>query len=78
VLFWAYDGWVNVTYIAGEVKNSQRNIPIAIILGTASVMLLYLLLNMSFLRVMSAADYAALDAQGRPNSRGANGCQGIG
>jgi basic amino acid/polyamine antiporter, APA family len=62
--FWAYDGWVNVTYIAGEVKNPQRNIPIAIILGTASVMLLYLLLNMSFLRVMSAADYAALDAQG--------------
>lgn len=35
--FWAYDGWNNITYAAGEVKNSQRNIPLALIIGTIVV-----------------------------------------
>ena len=38
--FWAYDGWSNISFIAGEIKNPKRKIPIAIINGVASAMLL--------------------------------------
>src|SRR5437867_3318065 len=40
--FWAYDGWNKITYIAGEVKNPQRNIPRSLFLGMAFVTVLYL------------------------------------
>jgi len=50
--FWAYDGWNNITYIAGEVKNSQRNIPIALIVGTIIIIAVYLLINLAYLYIL--------------------------
>lgn len=50
--FWAYDGWINITYIGGELKNPKRNIPLSIITGTAFVMLIYFLVNFAYLRVL--------------------------
>ena len=44
--FWAYDGWNNITYIAGEVKNSQRNIPLALTIGALIILGIYLLINL--------------------------------
>src|SRR6202521_5329953 len=32
-VFWAYDGWVYITWVAGEVKESRRNVPLAMVLG---------------------------------------------
>lgn len=51
--FWAYDGWSNVTFITGELKNPKRNIPIAIISGVAIAMLLYVLVNLAYMNVLS-------------------------
>ncbi|MEN9598013.1 MAG: hypothetical protein RL596_324 [Bacteroidota bacterium] len=51
-LYWviyAYTGWNAATYIAGEIKNPQKNLPIALFAGTALVTMLYLLLNHAFL-----------------------------
>src|ERR1035437_774048 len=41
-VFWAYDGWVYVTWVAGEVKNPRRNIPLAMVLGVLAVGAIYL------------------------------------
>lgn len=47
------DAWNNVTFIAGEVKNPQRNLPLALGLGTAIVIGLYLLANVAYLNALS-------------------------
>lgn len=50
--FWAYDGWVNVTYVAGEVKEPQRLIPRALFIGTTIVIIVYVLTNLAYLYVL--------------------------
>lgn len=46
------DAWNNVTFIAGEVKNPQRNLPLALALGTGAVILLYVLANVVYICVL--------------------------
>ncbi len=43
------DAWANVTFAASEVKNPRRNLPLALVLGTGMVLLLYLLTNVAYL-----------------------------
>ncbi len=62
--FWAYDGWINLSYIGGEVKNPKKNIPIAIIGGTAIVMFIYVLLNYVYLQVMPVPGFIEMQAEG--------------
>lgn len=62
--FWAYDGWVNLAYMGGEVKNPKRNIPIAIIGGTAAVMLVYVLVNIVYLRVLPVETFVEINSAG--------------
>jgi basic amino acid/polyamine antiporter, APA family len=50
--FWAYDGWNNVTFVAGEVKDPKRNVPLALTYGTLIVILVYALINIAFLYVL--------------------------
>jgi APA family basic amino acid/polyamine antiporter len=50
--FWAYDGWNNVTYIAGEVRRPQRTIPRALILGMTIIIVVYLLINLAYCYVL--------------------------
>src|SRR5579862_8793149 len=40
---WAYDGWNNLSMVAGEVKDAQRNVPRALILGSLVVLMVYVL-----------------------------------
>jgi basic amino acid/polyamine antiporter, APA family len=49
---WAYDGWGDLSYVAGEVKDPQRNLPRALIGGTLAVMVVYLLANLAYLAVL--------------------------
>jgi APA family basic amino acid/polyamine antiporter len=58
---WAYDGWNNLTMVAGEVKNPQRNLPLALILGTGLVVAIYLLTNAAYFHILAPADVAASD-----------------
>ncbi|HWQ56841.1 MAG TPA: amino acid permease [Bryobacteraceae bacterium] len=55
---WAYDGWNNVTMVAAEVREPQRNLPRALIWGTAAVMAIYLLANAAYFSVLSAGEVA--------------------
>ncbi len=50
--FWAYDGWNNITYVAGEVKKPKRNIPLALSIGTIIVILVYLLINLAYFYIL--------------------------
>ncbi len=50
--FWAYDGWNTITFIAGEVKQPQRNIPRGVIVGMLIVAALYLLMNFAYSYVL--------------------------
>jgi APA family basic amino acid/polyamine antiporter len=50
--FWAYDGWNKITYIAGEVKEPQRNIPRGLILGMLIVTAIYMLMNLAYSYVL--------------------------
>ena len=55
---WAYDGWNNVSMVAGEVKNPENNLPRSLIWGTAAVMAIYLLANAAYFYVLPAEDIA--------------------
>jgi basic amino acid/polyamine antiporter, APA family len=50
--FWAYDGWNKLTYIAGEVKQPQRNIPLGLLWGMLVVTGIYLLMNVAYAYVL--------------------------
>lgn len=56
---WAYDGWNNVSMVASEVRNPQRNLPLALVWGTAAVIGIYLLANAAYFYVLSAREVAA-------------------
>jgi APA family basic amino acid/polyamine antiporter len=51
--FWAYQGWVSVGFIGGEVKDPTRNIPKGIVMGTFVVIFIYLLVNVTYLSLLS-------------------------
>jgi APA family basic amino acid/polyamine antiporter len=63
---WAYDGWNDLTMVAGEVRNPQRNIPLALIWGVAIVGALYILVNAAVQYVLPAAAIAGSE---RPASQ---------
>jgi len=46
---WAFDGWNNINFVAGEIKKPQRNLPLALFLGTLTVTILYVLTNYIYL-----------------------------
>lgn len=48
----AADAWNNVTFVAGEVRNPRRNVPLSLVLGSGGVVLLYLLVNVAYLNVL--------------------------
>lgn len=56
--FWAYDGWNKVTYIAGEVKEPQKNLPRGLIYGMLMVTAIYMLLNAAYAYVLPIDEMA--------------------
>jgi basic amino acid/polyamine antiporter, APA family len=58
---WAYDGWNNVSMVSSEIKNPQRNLPIALIVGTLTVMAIYLGANLAYFYVLPAEVVASSD-----------------
>lgn len=52
-VLWAYDGWSDVTYVAGEVTEPERNVPRSILMGTLAIIVVYLLANVGYLCVLN-------------------------
>jgi basic amino acid/polyamine antiporter, APA family len=62
----ASDSWYQVTYIAGEVKNPRRNIPLSLALGAGIVILLYILANLAYVMILPVqGSPEAADVMGR-------------
>ncbi|HEX7585137.1 MAG TPA: amino acid permease [Prolixibacteraceae bacterium] len=62
--FWAYQGWVSVGFIGGEVKNANRNIPKGIVIGVLVVIFIYLLVNVTYLSLLSIPQLEQIHAAG--------------
>ena len=58
---WAYDGWNDLNMVAGEIRSPQRNVPLALVWGVATVGALYMLVNAAVQYVLPAATVAASD-----------------
>jgi basic amino acid/polyamine antiporter, APA family len=58
-VLWAYDGWIESTYVGGEVTDPGRNLPRSMILSTFIAIALYCLVTASFAYVLSPAKMAA-------------------
>ena len=57
---WGYDGWNNLTLVAGEVEKPERNIPIALIGGTALIILLYVFVHIAYFYVLDPTAIASV------------------
>ena len=65
--FWGYEGWNNITFMAGEIKNPQKNIPLGLLLGLSIVIVVYLLLNLAYIyalpiNVIASSSFVGSDA----------------
>ena len=60
-ILWAYDGWADLSFVAGEVRDPERALPRALVIGTASVVALYLVANLIYLRVIPLPQMAAAE-----------------
>jgi APA family basic amino acid/polyamine antiporter len=57
-VFWAYDGWVYITWVAGEVKEPRRNVPLAMVLGVLAVGAIYIAMNATYVYAMPLSEIA--------------------
>jgi basic amino acid/polyamine antiporter, APA family len=57
-VFFAYDGWVYITWVAGEVKDPRRNVPLAMVLGVLAVGAIYLAMNMTYVYALPLSEIA--------------------
>ncbi len=65
--FWAYDGWNNITFVAGEIQQPQKNIPKALFTGLLFCIAVYVLINLAYIYVLpinslAASPFVASDA----------------
>lgn len=57
-VLWAYDGWADGMFVGGEMVDARKNIPRATVLGTAAVVVVYILTNLAYLAVLSPTEMA--------------------
>lgn len=62
--FWAYEGWNSVGFLGGEIKEPHRNLPRSIIMGTAFIIVLYFITNMTYLSLLPVESLEAVNAAG--------------
>ena len=54
-VLWAYDGWGDLSFVGGEVRDPERNLPRALVIGTVGVIAIYLLVNAAYLYLIPIA-----------------------
>jgi APA family basic amino acid/polyamine antiporter len=61
-VFWAYDGWVYISFVGGEIKDPQRNVPRALIWGLLLVGIVYISINAVYVYALPMDEIAAQEA----------------
>lgn len=74
---WAYDGWNTVTAVAGETHNPQKTIPRALLLGSLSILGIYIVINLAYLYVLDVSALAASESVAADVARVALGPWGL-
>jgi basic amino acid/polyamine antiporter, APA family len=64
-VFWAYDGWVYITWVAGEVKDPRRNLPRSLVVGLLLVGVIYLAINAVYLYALPMTGIASTTTVGQ-------------
>lgn len=67
---WAYDGWINVSFVAGEMKNPARELPRSIIIGLLVVIVAYISVNLALLHLLPASEIVLLGNQAAGTAAG--------
>lgn len=62
--FWAYQGWSSIGFIGGEVKDANKNLPKGIAIGVGLIIIIYLLVNVTYMSVLSIDELKAVNASG--------------
>ena len=62
--FWAYQGWAAIGYVGGEIKDAKRNIPKGIAIGVFVIIALYLLVNATYLSLLTIPALEAINGSG--------------
>jgi basic amino acid/polyamine antiporter, APA family len=62
--FWAYQGWASVGFIGGEVKDAKNNIPKGIVAGVFIVIFIYLIVNITYLTLLSIPQLSQINESG--------------
>src|SRR5207244_2423732 len=57
-VLWAYDGWGDLSFVGGEVRDPERNLPRALVMGTAAIIAIYLLVNAAYLYLLPLGQMA--------------------
>jgi basic amino acid/polyamine antiporter, APA family len=57
-IMWTYDGWADLSFMGGEVKDPGRTLPMALIIGTSGILLIYLLLNLAYVYLVPLPEMA--------------------
>jgi len=57
-ILWVYDGWADLTFVSGEVRTPERNLPVALIVGTLAVIAIYLAANLAYVHVLRIGEIA--------------------
>jgi basic amino acid/polyamine antiporter, APA family len=55
-MLWAYEGWNNITFTAGEIRDPRRNIPLSLVFGMSAITLVYVGMNLIYIYAMPVAD----------------------
>lgn len=61
-VLWSYTGWHYASFVSGEARNPRRNVPIAMVLGTAAVTLTYVLTNLGYMSVLPLTEIQQSEA----------------
>ena len=62
--FWAYQGWASVGFIGGEIKDATKNIPKGIVTGVFIVIFIYLIVNLTYLTLLSIPQLISINESG--------------
>jgi len=57
-IMWTYDGWADLAYLGGEVKDPARNLPLALVLGTLAIIAIYLVVNVAYVYLVPLPEMA--------------------
>ncbi len=76
-VFFAYSGWNSASYIGSEIKNAKKVLPLALLFGIGSIVILYLLLNSLFIRGSSVESLRSMSNVGAVAARSSFGSIGV-